>query len=59
MLTGELPYEGQNYNSLLVKIITEDPTPAEKRRSDLSPGMAAIIRKAIGLPPSGIITDAR
>jgi hypothetical protein len=48
MLTGDLPFVGQNYNELLVNILTEEPrSPLQVRRS--FPRVAeAIVMRALG-----------
>ena len=47
MLTGEIPFDAANYNALLIKILTEEPTPIEVLNPELPPALVAIVKKAM------------
>jgi len=47
MLTGQLPFDAANYNALLIKILTEDPTPVEVLSPELPPALVEIVKKAM------------
>jgi serine/threonine-protein kinase len=42
-LTGTLPHQAANYNALMVRILTQDCDPVMTRKTDLPPGVCAII----------------
>jgi serine/threonine-protein kinase len=43
MLTGEMPFKGETYNELIVKISTCDPTPVRMIRPELSEGLETVV----------------
>lgn len=47
MLTGKRAFGGNNNFAIMYKITNEEPTPAEKIRSDLPPILLNILRKAM------------
>ena len=47
MLTGEMPFEGETYNELIVNISTLDPTPPAMIIPELDPNLEAIVLKAM------------
>ena len=47
LLTGRTPYDGDNVNQVLAKIITSDPLPLTTSRPDLDPAVARIVRVAM------------
>ena len=47
MLTGRLPFEAENVNVLMAKILYEVPTPVRAHRSDLPGDLQAIIATAL------------
>ncbi len=51
VLTGRLPFEGNDVYSLTYKILQEDPTPANVANPAVSPHMALVIRKAMAKDP--------
>lgn len=51
MLTGALPFKGQNYNEILLKVVTEPPRPASELNSDLPQEVLAIIDRALSKDP--------
>jgi len=51
MLTGELPFEGQNYNELLIKIITTEPRPPREVRASFPPAAEPIVARALAKAP--------
>jgi serine/threonine-protein kinase len=46
-LTGRLPFEADNYNALLVAILTSDPPPVGSVRSDVPAALSAAIERAM------------
>jgi serine/threonine-protein kinase len=47
MLTGALPYNGENYNELLSRILLEQPKPMLEIVPELPPELVAIVSKAM------------
>ncbi|MEY4581699.1 MAG: hypothetical protein RL701_6402 [Pseudomonadota bacterium] len=47
MLSGELPYPGENLADLLVKIMTETPVPLGKLASHVPQGLIGIVTRAM------------
>lgn len=42
-LTGTLPHQAQNYNALMVRILTQDCDPVVTRKPDLPPSLCAVV----------------
>ncbi|MEZ4314645.1 MAG: protein kinase [Polyangiaceae bacterium] len=51
-ITGQVPFSADTFNELLFRIVLESPPPAESFVPDLSPEMAAIIRKSMAREPA-------
>jgi eukaryotic-like serine/threonine-protein kinase len=47
MLSGRLPYLGANYNELLIKLLTEDPTPPREANPDFPPEAEPLVKRAM------------
>jgi len=47
LLTGRLPHVADNYNALMVKILSEAPAPPGRHRADLPEALEAIIVRAM------------
>ncbi len=47
MLTGRLPFEGTNYNQVIMKIVIEPPPPLRSLRPDLSEELERILLKSM------------
>jgi eukaryotic-like serine/threonine-protein kinase len=47
MLSGTLPYTGENYNEVLGRILLEEPRPLREHVPDLSLALAAVVEKAM------------
>jgi serine/threonine protein kinase len=58
MLTGAPPFLGGNSASILVKQITEQPTPVSARRPDVPADLAAIIMRLLQKNPADRFPDA-
>jgi serine/threonine protein kinase len=58
MLTGSPPFVGGNSASLLVKQLTEQPTPVDARRQDVPPDLAAIVMRLLQKSPGDRFPDA-
>ena len=50
-ITGQVPFSAETFNELLFRIVLESPPPAESFVPDLSPELAAIIRKSMAREP--------
>lgn len=50
-VTGQLPFNAQNVNDLLFKIVLEAPTPVLQAAPDLDPAFASIIEIAMAREP--------
>ena len=46
-LTGELPFDADSYEQMVVRVCTSEPTPLASRRPDLPAMLAAVIDRAI------------
>ncbi len=51
-ITGQVPFSAETFNELLFRIVLESPPPAESFVPDLSPEMAALIRKSMAREPA-------
>jgi serine/threonine-protein kinase len=58
MLTGEPPFIANSTPAILVKHISERPTPVEQRRSDVPPDLAAVIMTLLEKDPAHRIPAA-
>ena len=47
LLSGKLPFPGDTYGELAVKIATETPIPLLKENPSLPPGLVAVVNKAM------------
>jgi serine/threonine protein kinase len=47
MLTGQLPFRGEYEQAVIYSILIEEPDPVTKHRSDISPGLAEVVQKAL------------
>ncbi len=47
LVTGEVPFKGNNYLSIISQVINEDPTPPRDLRPELSPDLESVIMKAL------------
>jgi eukaryotic-like serine/threonine-protein kinase len=52
MLTGQLPYRGDNYNMLLVNVLTTEPRPLRELRPELPAEAEALVLKQLSKEPS-------
>jgi serine/threonine-protein kinase len=52
MLTGEPPFVANSTPAILVKHISETPTPVEQRRSDVPPDLARVIMSLLEKDPA-------
>ena len=51
-ITGQVPFSAETFNELLFRIVLESPPPAESFVPDLSPELAAILRRAMAREPT-------
>ena len=47
MLTGQVPYRGDNALAVMAQRLTADPPPVRSRRGDVPPAFDAIVRRAL------------
>lgn len=59
LVSGRLPFEGQNYNQMLVQIVTGRPKPVTEHVPTLDPGLVAIIERAMARSPRQRYASAR
>jgi serine/threonine-protein kinase len=52
MLTGELPFKGESYNDLLIRVLTEDHVPPTEVRPDFPAEAEPVIAKALAKDPA-------
>ena len=57
-VTGRLPFEGETFNELMFKIALQDAPAADSIVSDLDPGIARILRRALARDPAGRFATA-
>jgi tRNA A-37 threonylcarbamoyl transferase component Bud32 len=57
--TGRVPFDGDTFNELLIKIVTEDSPPVRSVVPDLDPGLAEIIDRARQKNPDQRFASAR
>jgi serine/threonine protein kinase len=57
-LTGRRPFEGSNYNALLVSILQDRIAPIAERAPELAPHVAAAIDRALSRDPAKRFSDA-
>ncbi len=58
LVSGHLPFEGNNYNAVLVRIATGDTDPITRHVPSVDPGLAAIIERAMARKASGRFPSA-
>ncbi len=58
LLTRRWPFEAQNIPELCLKVVTEPPQPITSFRSDLLPGLVAIIERCLEKDPARRYLDA-
>jgi len=51
MFTGDLPYQADSVQQLLVKVLTEEPPPPRARRAELSADIEAVIQRCMMRDP--------
>ena len=51
MLTGKVPFDGENPVSIAYKHVREDPLPPSMINPDISPGLEAVVMKALAKNP--------
>ncbi len=59
MLSGRLPHTGQHTTEILVRLMTEAPTPLATVAPGTSPALCAVVERAMAREPSGRFDDAR
>jgi serine/threonine-protein kinase len=54
LLTGRTPFNSESgeFTEILFKLFTQDPPPIRSIRPDLSPGLAAVVHKALARDPN-------
>jgi serine/threonine-protein kinase len=52
MLTGELPFDGNSYESIAARHITEAPVPILAKRPDLPPSLVVAVEKCLRKDPN-------
>jgi len=52
LLSGKLPFPGDTYGELAVKIATETPAPLLRENPKLAPGLVAVVNKAMSRDPA-------
>jgi hypothetical protein len=59
LVSGRLPYDGQNYNAMLVQIVTGRPRPVTDHVPTLDPALVALIERAMARNPRARFASAR
>jgi len=52
MLAGHPPHSGSSLQAVLAAVLTKPPTPVEEERPSVSPGLAAVVRRALERLPA-------
>jgi eukaryotic-like serine/threonine-protein kinase len=52
LLSGKLPFPGDTYGELAVKIATETPVPLLRENPKLAPGLVAVVNRAMSRDPA-------
>jgi serine/threonine-protein kinase len=58
MLAGELPFQASSTPAMLVKHLSERPTPIEQRRADVPPDLAAVVMRLLEKEPANRVSGA-
>ena len=58
MLTGSLPYKAENYNRLIVNILTKRPGPMRLLRAAIEPELEEIVMGALAHEPADRFASA-
>ena len=58
-VSGRVPFEGENPQVLMFRIALEEPPPLESLAPNVSPGFAAIVRRALARAPEQRYASAR
>lgn len=59
MLSGRLPHTGQHTAEILVRLMTEAPTPLATVAPGTNPALCAVVERAMARDPAGRFDDAR
>ena len=51
LLTGEMPFPGQNVTTVIYKIVNEDPIPPRELDTTIHPGLSYVVCKALAKNP--------
>ncbi|MBN1608740.1 MAG: protein kinase, partial [Polyangiaceae bacterium] len=52
MLSGTKPHDGESYNEILIRIVTQSPVPLDALCPDLPAGLIAVVRRAMAREPA-------
>jgi serine/threonine-protein kinase len=58
MLAGVVPYNGNNFADLVLKIVTADTVPPSKHVASIPPALDAVIMRAMHIDPDARFADA-
>ena len=58
MLTGKVPFDGENPVAIAYKHVREDPLPPSMTNPDVSPGLEAVVMKALAKNPENRYQNA-
>jgi eukaryotic-like serine/threonine-protein kinase len=58
-LTGLMPFEAESLHALMMKITESAPTPLSALRPDVSPGLVAVVERAMARDPAGRFSSGR
>jgi serine/threonine-protein kinase len=53
MLTGKLPFEGENFTEIIISILTKEPIPPQQAFSDFPPEAESLLLRALVKEPEG------
>jgi serine/threonine protein kinase len=51
MLSGTKPHDGESYNEILIRIVTQSPVPLDALRPDLPGRLVAVVHRAMAREP--------
>ncbi len=52
MLTAQVPFDGDSYNEVIFKVVSESPPPARSLRADVPPALERVLEVALAKDPN-------
>jgi serine/threonine-protein kinase len=58
MLTGKLPFEGENFTEIIISILTQEPIPPREAHAEFPPEAEAVLLRSLVKDPAGRYSNA-